>query len=522
MSGFGRNGHVHPSPSFAELHRRRRQSRQPGSMRLAERQQKAGKLTARARLECLLDPGSFQEVDAFVQHRETNFGMSEKRHVGDSVITGWGTIGGRLVYVYSQDFTVLGGSVGRVHANKICKVIEMARRTGAPVIGINDSGGARIQEGVVGLGGYGSIFLQNSLASGVIPQISLIMGPCAGGAVYSPALTDFIFMVEETAHMFVTGPDVVEAVTGEQVSFEQLGGATMHNERSGVAHFAAQSEYACLAQVRKLLSYLPANNLESPPTQACAPPESGAIASLLPDSPRKPYDMREIVRSVVDHESFFEIQPDFGRSLLIGLARINGEVVGIVANQPLVLAGVLNVNASRKGARFVRFCDAFNIPLVVFEDVPGFMPGLNEEEAGIIREGAKLLYAFCEATVPKITVIVRKAYGGAYLTMNCKEIRSDLNVAWPSAEIAVMGPDGAVNIIFRRELAAADDPIQRKTELVQAYRAQFANPFVAAENGYLDDVITPEETRDFLISGLHALRNKRIENPARKHSTMPL
>ncbi|MGB1249783.1 MAG: acyl-CoA carboxylase subunit beta [Candidatus Promineifilaceae bacterium] len=509
---------------FEKLARLRAESQAAGSEKLLARQRKLGKMTARERIEMLVDPGSFVEVDAFVRHRERNFGMDAKRITGDAVVTGWGTVNGRLIYVYSQDFTVFGGSVSRVHADKIVKVMQMAVKNGAPIIGINDSGGARIQEGVVGLGGYADIFLQNVMASGVVPQISLIMGPCAGGAVYSPALTDFIFMVDKSSHMFVTGPDVVKAVTGEDVTFEELGGAQTHTEISGVAHRAFQSEIEAIYQVRQLLEYLPQNNMEEAPTFKTF--DSGEIDirlnTIVPENPNKPYDIKDVINLLADEGSFYEIQPEYAQNIVVGFSRMGGMTVGMVANQPMVMAGALDIAASRKAARFVRFCDAFNIPLVVFEDVPGFMPGIDQEHGGIIREGAKLLYAFCEATVPKITVVTRKGYGGAYLTMNCKHIRSDLNLAWPSAELAVMGPDGAVNIIFRRELAEAADPVSKKAELVETYRKKFANPYVAAEHGYIDDIIEPSETRPRLINALFMLRNKRDNNPPKKHGNMPL
>jgi acetyl-CoA carboxylase carboxyltransferase component len=449
----------------------------------------------------------------------------ENQILGDSVVTGWGTINGRLVYVYSQDFTVFGGSLSEVHAAKIVKIMEMAMKNGAPVIGLNDSGGARIQEGVVSLGGYADIFLRNTLASGVIPQISAILGPCAGGAVYSPALTDFIFMVKNTSYMFVTGPDVVKSVTHEEVSFEELGGASVHSAISGVCHMAAESEADCLFLIRELLTYLPQNNMEDPPFK---PPKDDPLRSdprldeIIPDSPNKPYDIKEVVRMIVDDGQFFEIHEHFAPNIVVGFARLGGYSVGIVANQPMVLAGVLDIDASEKAARFIRFCDCFNIPLVTFEDVPGFMPGTKQEHGGIIRAGAKLLYAYCEATVPKLTVITRKAYGGAYDVMSSKHIRGDLNLAWPTAEIAVMGPDGAVNIIFRRELAEAEDPIAKKAELVAMYREKFANPYVAAGRGYIDDVIMPSETRPRLINALNALQNKRDSNPPKKHGNIPL
>lgn len=514
-------------PKVDYLRELKRLAMQGGGEDRIERQHESGKMTARERLDLLLDPGSFRELDAFVVQRERNFGMDapDKQILGDSVVTGWGTINGRLVYVFSQDFTVFGGSLSRAHADKIVKVLDMAMKTGAPVIGINDSGGARIQEGVVSLGGYADIFLQNTLASGVIPQISAIMGPCAGGAVYSPALTDFIFMVKNTSHMFVTGPDVVKAVTHEEVTFEELGGAMTHNSISGVSHLAAESEADCILLIRELLSYLPQNNLEDPPFMATKDDplrQDERLDSIIPDNPNKPYDIKDVIRMVVDDGHFYEIHEHFAQNVVVGFARLGGYSVGIVANQPAVLAGVLDINASVKAARFVRFCDCFNIPLITFEDVPGFLPGVGQEHGGIIRHGAKLLFAFCEATVPKITVITRKAYGGAYDVMSSKHIRGDLNLAWPSAEIAVMGPDGAVNIIFRKELAEADDPVARKAELVEEYRRQFANPYIAASWGYIDDVIEPRETRPRLINSLEVLRNKRDSNPPKKHANMPL
>ncbi len=495
-----------------------------GAERIAKHKAK-GKMTAHERIELLLDKGSFHEMDAFMVHRERNFGMDEKKFLGDSVVTGWGTVDGRLVYVYSQDFTVFGGSLSRVHADKICKILDMAMRNGAPVIGINDSGGARIQEGVVSLGGYADIFLRNTLASGVVPQISAIMGPCAGGAVYSPALTDFIFMVKESSYMFITGPDVVKAVTGEDVTFEELGGAMTHNSKSGVAHMATESEADALYLIRELMSFLPSNNMEDPPfvpTKDDPLRTEAALNSIIPDNPNKPYDIKDVIHLIVDDKNFYETQEYFAENVVVGFARLGGHSVGIIANQPMVLAGVLDINASEKAARFIRFCDSFNIPLIILEDVPGFLPGVEQEYGGIIRHGAKLLFAFCEATVPKITVVTRKAYGGAYCVMNSKHIRSDLNLAWPTAEIAVMGPDGAVNIIFRRELAAADDPIAKKAELVEAYRDQFANPYVAAEYGYVDDVIEPSQTRPRLINALNMLQNKRDHNPPKKHGNIPL
>ncbi len=512
-------------PKIEQLRELRKQAAQGGGPERIQRQRERGKMTARERLDLLLDKGSFHEIDAFVVHRETNFDMDRQKYLGDSVITGWGTIDGRLVYVFSQDFTIFGGSLGMVHAQKVVKIMEMAMRNGAPIIGINDSGGARIQEGVASLGGYAEIFLRNTLASGVVPQLSAIMGPCAGGAVYSPALTDFIFMVKDTSNMFITGPDVVKAVTGEDVSFEELGGAMTHNTKSGVAHMAANSEADCLYLLRELFSYLPSNNMEDPPFKPGKDDPlrtESALNTLVPDNPNKPYDIKQAIKLIVDDGEFFEIQEHFAQNIVVGFARLGGFSVGIVANQPMVLAGVLDISASEKAGRFVRFCDAFNIPLVVFEDVPGFLPGLDQEYGGIIRHGAKLLYAFCEATVPKITVVTRKAYGGAYCVMNSKHIRSDLNLAWPTAEIAVMGPEGAVNIIFRRELANAEDPEQRRIELVEEYRNRFANPYTAAERGYIDDVIEPSETRPRLINALNMLQNKRDENPPKKHGNIPL
>ena len=496
-----------------------------GSDGRVEAQHKRGRLTARERVGLLLDHGSFREVDAYVTHRTTDFDLDAKKFLADSVVTGWGTINGRLVYVFSQDFTVFGGSLGEVHAEKICKIMDMALKIGAPIIGLNDSGGARIQEGVVSLGGYADIFLRNTLASGVIPQISAIMGPCAGGAVYSPALTDFIFMVKNSSYMFVTGPDVVKAVTHEDVTFEELGGAETHNAVSGVSHFAADSEDDCLFLIRRLLTYLPQSNMEDPPFV-----KSGddplrmdlRLDEIVPDNPNKPYDMKDVIRMVVDNGEFFEAHEHYAQNIVVGFARLGGHSVGIVANQPAVLAGVLDINSSEKAARFVRFCDCFNLPLVTFEDVPGFLPGISQEHGGIIRAGAKLLYAFCEATVPKITVITRKAYGGAYCVMSSKHIRGDVNLAWPTAEIAVMGPDGAVSIIFRKELAEAADPAGRKVELVGDYRDKFANPYVAASRGYIDDVIEPRETRPRLINALEMLENKRDSNPAKKHGNIPL
>ncbi|MGQ9594293.1 MAG: acyl-CoA carboxylase subunit beta, partial [Anaerolineae bacterium] len=464
-------------------------------------------------------------LDMFVAHRETRFGMAERKIPGDGVVTGYGTIDGRLVFVFSQDFTVFGGSLGEAHAAKICKVMDLAMKNGAPVIGLNDSGGARIQEGVMALAGYADIFLRNTLASGVIPQISAIMGPCAGGAVYSPALTDFIIMVKNTSHMFITGPDVIRAVTHEEVTFEELGGAWTHNTVSGVAHFAAEDERDALQLIRRLLSYIPQNNMEDPPfvpTRDDPLRMDEELNHIVPESPTKPYDMKEVIRRVVDDGEFLEVHQHYAQNLIIGFARLGGQSVGVVAQQPAVLAGVLDINASVKGARFVRFCDCFNIPLVVFEDVPGFLPGVAQEHGGIIRHGAKLLYAFCEATVPKVTVITRKAYGGAYCVMNSRHVRGDLVLAWPTAEIAVMGPEGAVNIVFRKEIAEAEDPEAAKERLTQEYRDLFANPYVAAERGFVDDVIEPRETRPRLINALEMLANKRDMNPPKKHGNIPL
>jgi acetyl-CoA carboxylase carboxyltransferase component len=490
-----------------------------------ERQHEKGKMTARERLAMLLDEGSFQELDALVTHHVTDFGLQDRVTPGDGVVTGYGTIAGRLVYVYAQDFTVMGGSLGAAHAAKIAKVQELAMKNGAPVIGINDSGGARIQEGVQALGGYAEIFLNNTLASGVVPQISIIMGPCAGGAVYSPALTDFTFMVKETSHMFITGPQVIKAVTYEDISMEDLGGAMAHNATSGVAHFAADDEESCLSLVRQLMAYLPQNNLEDPP--ASAPKDDPArddeaLDSIIPADSNTPYDVKQVITKVMDMGTFFEVQEHFAKNVVIGFARLDGMVVGIVANQPSQRAGVLDIDASDKAARFVRFCDAFNVPIVTFEDVPGFLPGVMQEHGGIIRHGAKLIYAYCEATVPKLTVILRKAYGGAYIVMSSKHIRGDYNVAWPTAEIAVMGPEGAVNIIYRKELAAAADANALRAQLVDEYREKFASPYQAASYGYVDAVIEPSQTRAVLINALQMLQNKRDSNPPKKHGVMPL
>jgi len=508
-----------------QLRRMREQARLGGGQKRIDRQHARGKMTARERVEKLLDPGSFRELDMFVVHRAAGFGMEDKKYLGDSVVTGWGTINGRRVYVFSQDFTVFGGSLSEVHAEKVCKIMDLALKNGAPVIGLNDSGGARIQEGVVSLAGYAYIFLRNVLASGVIPQISAIMGPCAGGAVYSPAMTDFILMTKDTSHMFITGPDVIRAVTHEEVTFEELGGAMTHASKSGVAHFAADNEEHCLALIRQLLSYIPQNNMEDPPFVPTADPEERmdeALKTIIPDSPTKAYDMKEVIRRVVDDGQFLEVHEHWAQNIVVGFARLGGYSVGIVANQPAVLAGVLDIDASRKGARFVRFCDAFNIPIVTFVDVPGFLPGVEQEHGGIILNGAKLLWAYCEATVPKITIITRKAYGGAYDVMSSKHIRGDISYAWPTAEIAVMGPEGAVNIVFRRKIAASEDPNAERERLVREYREQFANPYVAAARGYVDDIIEPQETRPRLIEALKILENKRDANPPKKHGNIPL
>ena len=490
-----------------------------------ERQHAWGKLTARERLDLLLDPGSFVELDAFVTHRATEFGLAENHVLGDGVVTGHGSIAGRLVFVYSQDFTVFGGSLSEAYAEKICKVMDLAMKVGAPIIGLNDSGGARIQEGVASLGGYAEIFLRNVLASGVVPQISVVMGPCAGGAVYSPAMTDFTIMVEHSSYMFVTGPNVVKTVTHEEVDAEFLGGAHTHTTRSGVAHLAAADEADALDAVRRILVHLPQNNLaDSPRIVARDPIErmDPELDHVVPDDPRQPYDMHRVLAAVVDDREFLEIQPGWAQNILIGFARLGGRSVGIVAQQPAVMAGALDIDASIKAARFVRTCDCFNVPVVTFVDVPGFMPGVGQEHGGIIKHGAKLLYAYCEATVPKVTVITRKAYGGAYDVMSSKHIRGDMNFAWPTAEIAVMGAEGAVNIIFKDSIATADDPAAEKERLVAAYEAEFANPYVAAARGYVDDVIKPSETRPRLIRALEMLADKRDTNPQKKHGNIPL
>jgi len=490
-----------------------------------EQQHGKGKLTARERLDLLLDEGTFVEQDMFVTHRATGFGMENQKIMGDGVVTGYGKVNGRLVFVFSQDFTVFGGSLSESHAEKICKLMDTAMHVGAPVIGLNDSGGARIQEGVVSLGGYAEIFLRNTLASGVIPQISAVLGPCAGGAVYSPAITDFIIMARNTSYMFVTGPSVVKTVTHEDVTFEELGGADAHATTSGVAHFAADNEVEALETVRKLLSFIPGNNREDPPRIDSDDPidrEEEDLDSLVPENPNKPYDMLDVIRRIVDHGDFLEVHKNYAGNIIVGFSRMDGRPIGIVANQPAHLAGVLDISASLKGARFIRFCDSFNIPLITFVDVPGFLPGLEQEHGGIIKHGAKLLYAYCEATVPKLTVITRKAYGGAYDVMSSKHIRGDVNLAWPTAEIAVMGPKGAVEIIFRKEIASGEDPGAVAERHAEEYRETFANPFIAAQRGYIDDIIEPRSTRRRLIEALMMLETKVDRNPPKKHGNIPL
>jgi propionyl-CoA carboxylase beta chain len=502
----------------------RRAERGGGDDRV-RKQHDAGKLTARERIDALFDPGTFEELDKLVTHRCRDFGMADQIVPGDGVVAGHGLVDGRQVFAFAQDFTVFGGSLSETNAAKIVKIMDLAMRLGSPIVGLNDSGGARIQEGVLSLGGYADIFLRNTLASGVVPQISAIMGPCAGGAVYSPAITDFTIMVKGTSYMFVTGPDVIRTVTHEDVSKEELGGAMTHNAQSGVAHFAVEDDRACLALIRDLLSFMPSNNLDDPPRGATTDPpdrEDRALDTLVPAAPNQPYDMLDLVHAVVDEGGFLEVHQHFARNLIVGFARLDGRPVGIVANQPAALAGTLDINASVKGARFVRFCDAFNIPLVTFEDVPGFLPGTTQEYGGIIRHGAKLLFAFAEATVPKVTVITRKAYGGAYCVMSSKHIRTDFNYAWPTAELAVMGPEGAVNILYKRELEAAADRIAARAEKVAEFREKFANPFIAASRGFLDEVIRPRETRRKLITALRNLENKRDRNPQKKHGNIPL
>ncbi len=488
-------------------------------------QHKKGKWTARERISALLDENSFQEMDKLVLHQATDFGLDKKKFPGDGVVTGYGRINGRPVYVYAQDFTILGGSLSRAVSDKICKVMDLARKNGAPFIGINDSGGARIQEGVSSLAGYGNIFMRNVLSSGFIPQISAIMGPCAGGAVYSPALTDFIFMVENTSYMFITGPQVIKTVTHEEVSSERLGGATTHNTTSGVAHFSGQDDQQVISMIRELLSFLPQNCREMPPeVEPSDDPDriDMGLREVIPDSPRQPYDMHKIIYSIVDNQHFFEVQAKYAPNIIIGFARLNGKTVGIVANQPASFAGCLDINASIKGARFVRFCDSFNVPLITFCDVPGFLPGIAQEYGGIIKHGAKLIYAYCEAVVPKITVITRKAYGGAYIVMSSKHLGGDLNFAYPSAEIAVMGPEGAVNVVFKKDIKAAEDPAKKEADMIEEYRQTFASPYRAAERGFIDEIILPEQTRPKLIKALESLKNKRDRMPEKKHDNLPL
>jgi len=510
---------------FDALRERVRRAELGGGAERLERQHAEGKLSARERVESLLDEGSFEELDKLVEHRCLDFGMAEQKIPGDGVVSGHGRIDGRLVYVFAQDFTVFGGSLSETNAQKICKVMDLAMRMGAPIIGLNDSGGARIQEGVASLGGYADIFLRNTLASGVVPQISAILGPCAGGAVYSPAITDFNVMVKDTSYMFVTGPDVIKTVTHEEVSKEDLGGAMTHNAKSGVAHFAVEDDRACLALIRELLGFLPSNNLEEAPRRATDDPpdrEDAALDSLVPEEASRPYDMKGLIELVVDDRRFLEVHAHYAPNIVVGFARFAGRSVGIVANQPAVLAGCLDIDASVKAARFVRFCDAFNIPLVTFEDVPGFLPGTAQEFGGIIRHGAKLLFAFAEATVPKVTVITRKAYGGAYCVMASKHIRTDVNLAYPTAEIAVMGPEGAVNVLYRREISKAADPEALRAQKVAEFREKFANPYAAADRGFVDEVIEPRQTRRKIIAGLEMTRTKRDRNPAKKHGNIPL
>ncbi|MFW6051041.1 MAG: acyl-CoA carboxylase subunit beta [Myxococcota bacterium] len=519
---FEKPPQVDPLEHLEELNKK---ALEAGGPKRVKRQHDAGKLTARERIELLLDPGSFVEMDRLVVHRCTDFGMEKQKIPGDGVVTGYGRVEGRQVFVFAQDFTVFGGSLSSAFAEKICKIMDLAMKTGAPVIGLNDSGGARIQEGVESLAGYAEIFLRNVLASGVVPQISAIMGPCAGGAVYSPAMTDFILMVEKSSYMFITGPDVIKTVTHEEVTKEQLGGAMSHNTKSGVAHFACADDPDALSMIRELLSFLPSNNHEAPPVRECTDPidrEEPELDELVPTDPMKPYDIKKVIEMVVDEHDFFEVQEHYAKNIVIGFARFGGHPVGIVANQPMVLAGTLDIDASIKAARFVRFCDCFNIPIVTFVDVPGFLPGTDQEYGGIIKHGAKLLYAFCEATVPKVTVITRKAYGGAYDVMSSKHIRGDISFAFPTAEIAVMGPDGAVNIVYRNEIEKADDPVAAKNKFVDEYRSKFANPFKAAELGFVDEVIYPRLTRQRIGRALEMLRDKRDVNPPKKHGNLPL
>lgn len=512
-------------PKLDKLYQLKKQAESGGGETRIEAQHKKGKLTARERIFLLLDEASFVEMDMFVKHRCQDFGLNDEKYLGDGVITGYGTIDGRTVFIFSQDFTVFGGSLSETYAKKICKIMDLALKIGAPVIGINDSGGARIQEGVDSLGGYAEIFLRNTLCSGVIPQISIVAGPCAGGAVYSPAITDFIFMVKNTSYMFVTGPNVVKTVTHENVTFEELGGASTHNSKSGVAHFACENEIAAFNCAKKLLSFIPSNNVDDPPfieTADAADRIEQKLNNIVPDNPNKPYDMKQIIHLIVDDDDFFEVQSDWAQNIIVGFARLGGYPVGIIGNQPMVLAGVLDIDSSCKAGRFIRFCDCFNMPLITFVDVPGFLPGTAQEFGGIIKHGAKLLYAYCEATVPKITVITRKAYGGAYDVMSSKHIRGDINLAWPSAELAVMGPKGAVEIIFKKEIQAAKNPDQALEEKLDSFINEFTNPYKAAERGYLDDVIEPKFTRPNLIRALQMLETKNDANPSKKHGNIPL
>lgn len=508
-----------------DLQHRRSVIEQGGGAEKVKKQHDSGKLTARERINLLMDEGSFVEIDAFVKHRGTDFDMPDTEAPGEGIVIGYGTVDGRLVFTYAQDFTVIGGSLGEMHAKKICKVQDMALEMGAPIIGMNDSGGARIQEGIDALGGFGEIFYRNTIASGVIPQISVIMGPCAGGAVYSPAITDFVFMVEETSQMFITGPSVIKAATGEDITFQELGGAKPHSSKSGVAHFTAENDEACLEKVKALIRYLPSNNLED--TNISESNDdlnrlSNKLTDIIPDSSNKAYDMKEVIAEVVDNGEFLEVHPEFAKNIIVAFAKMNGRSVGIIANQPKVLAGSLDVDSSDKAARFIRFCDSFNMPIITFVDVPGFLPGVSQEHSGIIRHGAKLLYAYCEATVPKITIVTRKAYGGAYIGMSSKHMGTDIVFAWPTAEIAVMGPEGAANIIFRKEIGSSDDPIATRTQKINEYKEKFANPYIAGARGYIDDVIEPDSTRPRIISALEMLVSKRENRPAKKHGNIPV
>lgn len=508
-----------------QLEEMRAEARLGGGQKRIDTQHAKGKLTARERIELLVDENSFEEFDMFVTHRSSDFGLAKQKVLGDGVITGCGKVHGRTTFIFSQDFTVFGGSLSEAHAEKICKIMDMAMKVGAPIIGLNDSGGARIQEGVVSLGGYADIFLRNTLASGVVPQLSVILGPCAGGAVYSPAITDFVFMTKGTSYMFVTGPNVVKTVTHEQVTSDELGGAMVHASKSGVCHFACENEADAITRTKRLMEFIPQNNLEEPPFVESNDPvqrEDEELNSIVPPNPNQPYDIRDVITRVLDEGSFFEVHEDFAQNIVVGFGRLAGRSLGIIANQPAVMAGVLDIDSSAKGARFIRFCDAFNIPLLTFEDVPGFLPGTDQEHGGIIKHGAMLLYAYCEATVPKVTVITRKAYGGAYDVMNSKHVRGDMNYAWPTAEIAVMGPKGAVEIIFKKEIAAADDSEAELTKKTEEYREKFANPFSAAARGYIDDVIEPKATRPRLVRAFEMLESKKDSNPPKKHGNIPL